>query len=64
MCRNPSPSRVESQYLYLGHRIKQLDNQMNGKINRFDLFYNTFIVNKKEEFSQMYASEIRHFTRF
>ena len=53
-----------SQYLYLGHRIKQLDNQMNGKISRFELFYNSFIVKKKEEFSQMYASEIRHFTHF
>ena len=53
-----------SQYLYLGHRIKQLDNQMNGKISRLELFYNPFIVKKKEEFSQMYASEIRHFTHF
>ena len=56
--------RNTSQYLYLGHRIKQLDNQMNGKISRFELFYNSFIVKKKEEFSQMYASEIRHFTHF
>ena len=37
---------------------------MNGKINRFDLFYNTFIVKKKEEFSQMYASEMCHFAHF
>ena len=37
---------------------------MNGKISRFELFYNTFIVKKKEKFSQMYALEIRYFTHF